>query len=341
MAVRNATKIIASGMLLVMLTGCATASLQQRRAEWSKADDAPVSDTVFEADDSTCQNVAAGKSRGLAIAGISTAAASFVFWPLALVSIPLSISSVVVRSNAKKACMAERGYLPATAADYGAAKEEAKTAAPAVGMKSPTPPPVPMIEDAKPAPAIVTPAPSMKLPVVVNYDEQARGYTKTTDKVVANSIARSPSPATERLSGATPRSTPPEPERHASASPQLTAPPTPQLARTPSEPERNVTVGWLTDATWEGTYRGSRVSIQITDSAPQGVTWLMVARRGSQTIVGKPGRVTVTADGAKLEGHDGTGARVLFVLIREVEMLKGDALVGNDPPEPVSLKRAR
>src|SRR5262249_46771145 len=162
-------------------------------------------------------------------------AASFVFWPLALVSIPLSISSAVVRSNAKKACMAERGYLPASAADYGAAKEEAKTAAPAVGTKSPTPPPVPMIEDTKRAPAIVTPAPSMKMPVVVNYDEQARGYTKTTDEVVANSTARFPSPATERPSGATPRSTPPERERHASASPQLTAPPTPQLARTPSE----------------------------------------------------------------------------------------------------------
>jgi hypothetical protein len=76
MAVRNATKIIASGLLLVTLTGCATASLQQRRAQWSKADDAPVSDTVFEADDSTCQNVADDKSRGLAVAGISTAAAS-------------------------------------------------------------------------------------------------------------------------------------------------------------------------------------------------------------------------------------------------------------------------
>ena len=30
---------------------------------------------------------------------------------------------------------------------------------------------LPTIEDAKTAPAIVTPAPSMKLPVVVNYDE--------------------------------------------------------------------------------------------------------------------------------------------------------------------------
>jgi hypothetical protein len=70
MAVRNATQIIAGGLFLVTLTGCATASLQQRRAKWSKADDAPVSDTVFEADDSTCQNVAADKSRGLAIASV-------------------------------------------------------------------------------------------------------------------------------------------------------------------------------------------------------------------------------------------------------------------------------
>jgi hypothetical protein len=30
MAVRNVTKIIASGLLLVTLSGCATASLQQR-----------------------------------------------------------------------------------------------------------------------------------------------------------------------------------------------------------------------------------------------------------------------------------------------------------------------
>lgn len=166
MAVRNATKIIASGLLLVTLTGCATASLQQRRAEWSKPDDAPVSDTVFEAEESTCQNVAADKSRGLAIAGAATAAASLVFWPLAVVSIPLSISSAVVRRNAKKACMAERGYLPA-----GATEEEAKTAAPAVGLKSPTPPPVPTIAGAKPALAIVTPAPSIKVPAVVTYDE--------------------------------------------------------------------------------------------------------------------------------------------------------------------------
>src|SRR5262245_52331280 len=100
MKARSATrKIIASGFLLVTLTGCATASLQQRRAQWSKPDDAPVSDIAFEADDSTCQNVAADKSRGLAIAGISTAAASLFFWPLAVVSIPLSISSAVVKSN--------------------------------------------------------------------------------------------------------------------------------------------------------------------------------------------------------------------------------------------------
>ena len=59
-------KIIASGLLLVTLTGCATASLQERRAQWSKPDDAPVSDIAFEADDSTCQNVADDKSRGLA-----------------------------------------------------------------------------------------------------------------------------------------------------------------------------------------------------------------------------------------------------------------------------------
>ena len=167
MKARNATrKIIASGLLLVTLTGCATASLQQRRAQWSKPDDAPVSDIAFEADDSTCQNVAADKSRGLAIAGISTAAASLFFWPLVVVSIPLSISSAVVKSNAKKACMAERRYLPAD--ESSAAKEEGKTA-PVVGMKSPTS--VATIEDAKPAPAIVPPAPSMKLPVVVNYDE--------------------------------------------------------------------------------------------------------------------------------------------------------------------------
>jgi hypothetical protein len=83
MTVRNPTrKIIDSGLLLLTLTGCATASLQQRRAQWSKTDDAPVSDTAFEADDSTCQNVAADKSRGLAVAGISTAAASLFFWPL-------------------------------------------------------------------------------------------------------------------------------------------------------------------------------------------------------------------------------------------------------------------
>jgi hypothetical protein len=52
----------------VTLSGCAPASPQQRRAQWSKADDAPVSDTVFEADDSTCQNVADDKGRGLAVA---------------------------------------------------------------------------------------------------------------------------------------------------------------------------------------------------------------------------------------------------------------------------------
>jgi hypothetical protein len=91
------------------------------------------------------------------------------------VSIPLSISSAVVKNNAKKACMAERGYLPASA-EARAAKEEAKTTAPVVEMKSPTP--VPTIADAKPALAIVTPAPSMKLPVVVNYDEALEDCVK-------------------------------------------------------------------------------------------------------------------------------------------------------------------
>lgn len=153
--------------------------------------------------------------------------------------------------------------------------------------------------------------------------------------------ARPPSQATERLAEAMPLSAPPESGSRVSAAPPIVATATPQALRTPPRPDRPITAAWLIDARWEGTYRGSQVSLRISDDGPQGLTWVMVARRGSQTLVGQRGSVTVSGLDATLQGRDVNGVRVTFLLTRAAEALRGEVLVGDDPPEAVSLKGTR
>jgi hypothetical protein len=136
-------------------------------------------------------------------------------------------------------------------------------------------------------------------------------------------------------------STPPVSESRVSASPPVVATATPQAIGTPPRPDLPITAAWLTDAPWELTYRGYQVSLRISDDGPQGLTWVMAARKRSQTIVGQRGIVTVSGLDATLQGRDTDGVRVTFLLTRAAEALRGKVLVGNDPPEAISLKRTR
>lgn len=157
----------------------------------------------------------------------------------------------------------------------------------------------------------------------------------------ATAATRPPSRATEQLAEAVPNSGPPESKSQVSAAPPIVAAATPQALGSPPTSDRPITIAWLTDARWEGTYRGYHISLRISADGPQELTWFMVARRGSQTVIGQPGNVTVSGSHATLQGQDANGARVTFLLTRTAEMLKGEALVGDDPPEAVSLKGIR
>ena len=160
MEVRNATKIIdrafskritAALLLTAFTTGCAT----------SHPSGQTVTTTKVQTKEEQCDDQAYQQASGWRIATWSTLPLGLFVWPALVVPAVTGIVSVIKERNARAECM----EAPDPEQDAPMA------AAPAVGMKSPTPPPVPTIADAKPAPAIVTPAPSMKLPVVVNYDE--------------------------------------------------------------------------------------------------------------------------------------------------------------------------
>jgi hypothetical protein len=57
--------------------------------------------------------------------------------------------------------------------------------------------------------------------------------------------------------------------------------------------------------------------------------------------MGAPGSVTVSGDDATLQGRDANGVRVTFILTRGAEVLRGEVLVGDDPPEAVSFLKGK
>ena len=161
MEVRNATKIIdmaiskritAALLLTAFTTGCATTHPSGQT----------VTTTKVQTKEEHCADQAYQQASGWRIATWSTLPVGLILWPALIVPAVTGVVSVIKERNARVECM----EAPAPQQDAPVA------AAPAVGMKSPTPPPVLTIEDAKPAPAIVTPAPSMKLPVVVDLDDR-------------------------------------------------------------------------------------------------------------------------------------------------------------------------
>lgn len=163
------------------------------------------------------------------------------------------------------------------------------------------------------------------------------------DEPPINTPATRPlSRATEQLAETMPRSAPSESSSQVSAAPpRMVAAVASQGQGTPPKPDPPITAAWLTEARWEGTYRGYHISLRVSADSPRELTWFMVARRGSQTVVGEPGNVTVSGSQATLQGRDANGVRVTFLLTRTAEMLKGEVLVGDDSPEPVSLKGIR
>jgi hypothetical protein len=188
-------------------------------------------------------------------------------------------------------------------------------------------------------PALVAPQPK-KDTVLCDwgmYWNSLKGECVKIEQGVTTTMARPPAQATERVPEARPLSTPPDSENRMSAPPPIVARATPRALGTPPPPDRPITVAWLTDARWEGTYRGSQVSLWITDEGARGIVWYMVARRGSQTVMGTPGSVTVSGHDATLQGRDANGVRVTFLLTRGAEGLRGEVLVGDNPPEAVSF----
>jgi hypothetical protein len=131
------SKRIIAALLLTALTatGCAT----------TQPSGQIVTVTKVQTKEEHCDEQAYQQASGWRIATWSTLPLGLIVWPSLVVPAVTGIVSVIKEPNARVECM-----------EAPAPQQDAPVAAtPAVGMKSPTPPPVPTIENAKPAPAIV------------------------------------------------------------------------------------------------------------------------------------------------------------------------------------------